>query len=439
MIMRYAKPLWPALTLIVVGCGPAEESTERAVGSARSDVTVTPNTDLLSDDLVRVVASGFAHYEQVRYGQCPVEYIDFPGDCILNNGGADSEGTLSAELPVFRYFTVQYDHGFSCSEPGSCVAGVFPGSTFAEARVAPLSFRDVGPVPPLPSPLAISSVSGNGDLISGQTVNVNVRNLAEPGSPFVATMRQCRTGTDVSSPFYLEWPEADCEPRSQFSEGTVANETPIPFTVQYTIEPSGGPPVNCGEPGSCSVYMKNPGVERMRIASAPLTFRELAPARAGTLQLESTTWVQGKIHQISGSGWAPYAAVAVDACPAGSTNDACQQRDIHYTDAEGKFAGQFGLGGTALFHREGPHDCTAAPGACVIRAYELRAPTTAKVDVPITMLTEPSLRGSLQLELRSPLIDGLTVRLRAADWSPNSFVQLWLCKGAGNGFRPCME
>lgn len=434
-------------TLIMLGCAscgglPAPGGDGQGPNSG-IHVSVTPNTDLLDGQLVTIHGAGLLPNENVLVAQCPRDLIDFPEDCGNRQSiSADAEGNIDLPMNLSRYFILTNHHAFSCADPGSCVAGVFATSSFADGRVVPLGFRDVGPVPPLPPnilPLSIR-VTPSSDLAPGQTVSIDFANLAPAGQYVEVYVRQCRTGAAVTDtgPLY-EFPEADCGDLVTYMN-VVPAALSIAYPVQYTIQPRSGSPIDCSAPGSCSIYAKA-SYSFERVASAPISFRAIEPPRAGSVRLDSTNVVEHATFPVMGNGWAPFARIVVEVCPAGGPNEACQNSIVPplFADAQGAFSTQTGFGATYVWNGRGLTDCTASPGACVVRAYDLRAPASTTVDVPVTMAANARPKGTAELDLHSPLIDGLTVRLKGAGWGAAATFRTLLCKGPAGDFRLCTD
>lgn len=134
------------LFAVCVACAVFTVAVGAQVGSAQTTrtLTVIPNTDLTTGDIVDVSGSGFAPSVDVGICQAVVDGTPDVGDCgelavaLLR---ADESGGISAQFVVRRFLIIRGQQ-VDCAAPGAaCVLGAAELSDVANTSVVvPLSF-----------------------------------------------------------------------------------------------------------------------------------------------------------------------------------------------------------------------------------------------------------------------------------------------------------
>jgi hypothetical protein len=207
------------------------------------------------------------------------------------------------------------------------------------------------------------------------------------------------------------------------ADGTISTT----LEARYMLNPFGAEPFSCAEPGGCTVVanMQFSGIPS--VAAPPLTFKPIGTASSGTLQGSPATVTAGQDVQVSGSGWASNATVLVSLCSSVVTGRAppCLSAAAVFADSQGAFSTSVTARGD--WENQGSFtDCAAAPGTCFIRAHDSRDARVHR-DLPLTMTKPPVQRGNAVLDLHSPLVDALTVRVQGSGWEPGRSLQVMQC------------
>jgi len=379
----------------------------------------------------KIALSGFPANTSLLIAECATPIVNLMRGCsaAFLSPDSDANGAFQGNLAVNRSFTsISYEF-VSCEAPGSCsvVAAVAAGSTDPNTfEQIPLSFRDVGPVepppPPPPPPAGSIRVTPNTDLSDLQRVT-----LAFTGNfgNDLSEIAQCKTGADLGPagvPNTLS--RRDCGPVTLWG---LSDGGTLDFPVFHTVEPVEGPPFSCTGPGACSIVAK-PRVAGQATATAPITFGDMPAPRSGAVNVSATSGPAGTAIQVSGTGWAAFASVAVGFCLAHVADPQCLAQTVPL-DAAGNFSSS---AYAQLLHYSGSEvvDCTRIPGACVVRVVDRRDPEHTAVDIPFTVLAPARPRGTATLDLNSPLVTGLTVRFAGAGWASNALIAGMLCEGS---------
>ena len=134
------------LFAVCVACAVFTVGLGAQVGSAQTTrtLTVIPNADLTSGDIVDVSGSGFAPSVDVGLCQAVVDGTPDAGDCGVSAAAAvrsDESGGFSTQFAVRRFLIIRGQQ-VDCAAPGAaCVLGLAELSDIANTSVVvPLSF-----------------------------------------------------------------------------------------------------------------------------------------------------------------------------------------------------------------------------------------------------------------------------------------------------------
>jgi hypothetical protein len=139
---------------------------------------------------------------------------------------------------------------------------------------------------------------------------------------------------------------------------------------------------------------------------------------------------------IRGSGWTSGGQVSFEFCAAGlPAFDGCDTYTTATVREDGTWEGHASV--LAYLKVFDPYfnwrtvDCTTAPGACEIRVRDTRISDEPLIRVPMTVLSPAAPPGTVTLDLQTPLVAELPVRLEGSGWGPSRWLNVWQCKGEG--------
>ncbi|HMJ10169.1 MAG TPA: hypothetical protein VK524_02130, partial [Polyangiaceae bacterium] len=274
-----------------------------------------------------------------------------------------------------------------------------------------------------------AAVNPSSNLQDGQTVTVSASGLGVFGQFIEGVIVQCRAGVPISTGI-PDLP-AECGDALRYTsfDGTVARD----LVVRYTVEPFIGEPFNCDTPGACVVVVK-PWFDSIAPLIVPISFSPLPPVQRGSINAGIADASTGDRLQVRGTGWAAGALVKLGICRPGGTE--CQQQTQVRTETDGTFAIEVPAE-RILPTQLGFIDCTAAAGACVISAADLRDPDTSRSEAAVQFAPLESQRGTATLDASAWLIDGAPVRLDGTGWLTGRIMRVLQCRGAT--FEFCVD
>jgi hypothetical protein len=336
-------------------------------------LTVTPDTDLLDGDTVRVVGEGFEPDGFVGIGQCPTSTLDPVYGCPYGGGPGtptDGDGTFEVDVVVDRLLYPLDGSTVDCADPDACVLFARDFLAYGITTSAPLAF-DASVPPPPPPAITVTPDTGVAD---GQLVAV--AGTGYPRRRGVAVLL-CRAdtpgaeGCDLSTQTYVQTDAA----------GTFDAD----LVVDRYIEVDTGT-IDCGQPDACvvagGVPPSGPG------AVAPIQLDPDAPPPPGptVTVTPATGLVDGQMVTVEGTGFPRGTTVSVIQCRAGATDlDGCDPTSLHPAPVgpDRSFRTPFAVRRT-LQTASGAVDCSV-PGACFVGAGALPGGHGVHADTPIVV------------------------------------------------------
>ncbi|HEY6562494.1 MAG TPA: neocarzinostatin apoprotein domain-containing protein [Polyangiaceae bacterium] len=402
-----------------IGCGHPDDGSEATASSQQAQsflVSVTPNQDLLEVQGVTVNLSGFPANASVYIGQCSVPATSTQADCggAYYSAATTAAGTLEASFEARRTFAAYGGRTIDCSTPGSCGVGAVLASNLEQRYVAPIGFRQI--------PREVT-VTPDRDLVDGQRLQVSLG-----GFPPNARIRveQCNSG-----PYLFEF---DCGAESYEATTDANGAFAGTLVVRQQFTTPGGLEVLCRGPYPCTVGAST--LERpYEHTTVPIRFQELPP----TLTIApATDLVDGSVVHAEAAGFPSFAEVEFLQCRTGTED--CLWLGSSNTDGTGASDPDLHLrsviegaseNGVRLFQCGGP-------GACSIR-FRLTmngGEEFWQASAPITFASMSPPRGSARMDLTTPLIPEMTVRLEGSGWAPGRRLRATQCQGPG--FDACI-
>ncbi|HMJ15824.1 MAG TPA: hypothetical protein VK524_30620 [Polyangiaceae bacterium] len=407
----------------------------------KGTATIVSSTPLTSGALLRVQGAGWLPSRMLSVRTCSgAGYTQCNYSRALNADASGAFAFTEAQAPTFlpNDPSGSSEYVDCAAAPNLCALQIADPFDFAGTAVAlPLTF----PPPGTPTTLSATLVP-NQNLRDGEVITLQVS-----GFPPDWSVTYCQRGSDqpqCGGPFVpggatdangvFQGPllvrRAWGNPGSQW--GTCVPHDPTnPFGPCTFVE---GGPYTCNTPGSCVVDVDVSFGGVSQSFDLPLDFIPQAP-QAGTLQLASSSVTAGTPIQVTGSGWGTVGSVRVSLCRKNSTSDeTCRSPAVVQVAQDGSFstsltAATFVKYNTIPFGQNPPfhiwNDCTAAPGACVVHVQD-SANSDVSAEVPLT-ITPAAGAGSVEMELRSPLISGLHVRTVGAGWPAARNLRILTC------------
>lgn len=402
------------------GCGgdPQLASDSKSSSQQAADgltVNVTPNRDLLDEQTVLLTATGLPASTAVYIGQCAL-----PGTTVTASCGGHyyqtttrADGSLEASFQVQKTFTAYGGATIDCQRPDSCIVGVVLASNTSgnvdQTYGVPISFRQTE---------RQVTVTPDQDLGDGQEVQVLLAGFP-PSAPI--RIEQC-VGTDVYDADF------NCGAESYDAVTTAEGTFQGTLTVRREFTTPGGLHVLCRGPWPCAVgasVQANPNEHNL----VPIWFHEVPPTLTVTPNTNLTN-----LARVStlGAGFPIHTELQFQECRTGSTTD-CQWLGSTNTDEAGNISPELivssvievpGAGGMRLFECKGP-------GACSIRFYLPGYEDFWQATQPITFATTSPAHGTASIDLTSPLITDLTVRVLGSGWAPQTTLRVVQCKDPG--------
>jgi len=270
------------------------------------------------------------------------------------------------------------------------------------------------------------TVVPNDDLLDGQEVEVTLSGFPANTQVIIG---ECVGHLALGSQCGGVWQFVTTNAEGVFQGHVRVKRYFEPLSYAYTV--------SCAEPGSCVLGT----VIDAGVFEVPLYFRDV-PILKGTLRVEPSAVDPGEFVTVTGSGWSPGAVVQTSfTATRGGTNDYTQAQQV-VADDTGSFATSLPASAMQGYVDYDDYivdqtyvDCTAASDACGILALDTREPETTQVRVPVAVRPTGAAAGGATLDLESPLVDALVVRLRGSGWGQNQVLRAWQCKGAS--FEGC--
>ncbi|HMJ14405.1 MAG TPA: neocarzinostatin apoprotein domain-containing protein [Polyangiaceae bacterium] len=388
-------------------------------------ITATPTRNLFHGQIVNVVVSNYsAGGSSLSIGLCPAGATS-ASQCTLDSGVSQQQDYFTyVGAAVMTQTITSEGRSVDCKKAGACVLGV--DTFYFGLRSVPLHFRSGA----LPSPSIAVNPAAN---LAG-VQEVTVTGSGFPPNAYVQ-LAQCKPS--AASPYSNcgNWREVNLQPDGTFSRGYEVQRT-------YFTSPVGGDAFTCDTPEACVVYAGPvivPGGTGVWGATTPIRFAPVGSPRPGTLQVTSGTVTAGESFEVSGSGWAAGATLEARVCSTVSdTLDGCD-RDVYtpvqLAPGETTFATTFVAPGLFSSFVRAEHmrlaDCVAAPGTCSVIVEDIADRANTRVFLPLTIQSPATPHGSVAIDLQSPLVDDLTVRMEGEGWSPNTYLAFFFCQGAG--------
>jgi hypothetical protein len=175
--------------------------------------------------------------------------------------------------------------------------------------------------------------------------------------------------------------------------------------------------------------------------SAPVGARtgDVRAAAANITVTPSTNLVAGQAVNVSGNGFNPDASLASAECKAGPvTTSDCDLSNTVLTTADGTGAYSFGFTvQTFLNTANGPVDCTAAAGACVLGVADTTniAGTAVTAALDFASLGPPQ-AGDLQVPV-APVAAGYSVEIAGTNFAPVALIETDLCAANATDATQC--
>ncbi len=342
-------------------------------------ITVTPDTGLVSRQVVTVDGTGFAPNSAVSLSECPVDYDVANGPCSFTGGTwltADGSGAFSATFTVTRGVLSSYFPATltDCADaPGTCVisANSFDNGDHAAAAIA---FDSAVPVP-----TPVVTVTPSLDLPDRALVAVDVSGLTPGEQVFV---NQCIASELVCG-------QAGYPGLTLFADGSGGVHTTMRLRRELGgIFQSGI--TNCATAvGACVVRVASV-VEPLSRTDVPLGFDPTAVAPGPTLAVSPPgPWRDGQQVTLTGSGFAQFAELGVAECTAtGNFNGSTCAKSLFdplWADDEGNFTTTVTI--TRTFQsQDATIDCATVEGGCVIFAANRQDYGFDRASVPLELV-----------------------------------------------------
>jgi hypothetical protein len=383
-------------------------------------ILVAPATGLLHDQEVTVTGSGFDPSMYVDIQQCGDDHTSYCGDYI-GNTQADEHGAFTRKVRVSRLATEYLAAGPSivdCAETTCSVVATGYGEEdqlSLEAR-AGIQF-DASVAPPAPPKV---TVSPDHDLPYRAQVAIH-------GAGFAPN-------TSVYAQFCVRTPtEGTCgfEGVTQTADGSGAVDLALNVRRRTTAGDPGDTVLDCVDPGTtCSVQVQGErGFERVEV---PITFDPDAPVPPPPALVVTPDHDLGwrAVVTVAGSGFTP-GSIQVRQCgqvifDATQFTSCTGYRQVE-VGAGGSFSTPFAVRRVLDDQFPAPVDCATAASACTLEAGN--APDE-QVRVPLTFdpSSQPPPPPVLAYWPPGHLLDGRTVMLVGAGFTPNATVGLAQCR-----------
>ncbi|HMJ13920.1 MAG TPA: hypothetical protein VK524_21025 [Polyangiaceae bacterium] len=402
---------YTALFALCAGCsGSGEEALQSDTQAAgRTPMFIAPKEPVVVGQSVTLSGRNFPPNSAVFTGQCPraaseIVQCSFASVVTDRRGRFELMHTVSAAV-----------RDVSCLEPDACRFA----ATTSSFLVSDLS----SPATVLPGTLSVR-VDPNTDLVDLQDVTITVTPQFPTDEYLYYELVQCRAGSIV--PAVGPLPDTCALFHAIAGPGEVSGSG---YRLRSTIFPVNSAPISCSQPESCVLFARTPTAAP---GSTPISFRSVAAPARGTVVTTPSPVQRDQPVSVTGSNWTAFATVRVELCPRG--RDTCVPQDPILLGSGGTFSASLTAlsvitWGTQLF------DCTTAPDACVIRVYDSRDPVNTRVEVPLNVQAPATWAGTVELNLRTPLVEGLRVPLSGSGWPTTAKLMGLTCKGAG--FEQC--
>ncbi|HEY6562722.1 MAG TPA: hypothetical protein VI072_35905 [Polyangiaceae bacterium] len=406
----------------------------------KGTASIASVTPLTIGMLLRLQGAGWVPSRMLSLRRCAgAGFTQCTYSAALN---ADANGAFDTTITQGSTFLINEPNGstteIDCTAgPSLCALQIADPFDFAGTAVTlPLTF----PPPGTPTPLSATLIP-NENLRDGDVISVQVRGF--PAGWFVS---YCQRGSD----------QQDCVghiPRGGYTDQNGAFQGPllvrrawgnpgsqwstcVPFDTDSPFGPCqfyGGEPYVCDTPGACEVVVTATQGNVAQTFELPLDLIPQAP-QAGTIQLASSTVSAGSPIQVTGSGWQTVGSVRVSLCRKDSTSaETCRDPKVVPISQSGTFSASLTAASFVKFNEipfgQNPpahlwHDCTV-PGNCVVH---VQGSTNSEVatELPVTV-TAGNAAGTVGTELRSPLLNGLTVRTLGSGWPAQRSLRVMTC------------
>jgi hypothetical protein len=345
-------------------------------------ITVSPNSNLTSNQRVVVTLKGFEPNASLYVAQCPSglhgSTADNCAQAVWVTAAADGSATFNLrvqqqfQVPYYNWVTGAPEPGtFDCRYRGFCAIAV---DGVPQSEWAPLSF--VGEIVPEVSVVPTSNVPVVAEL------TVTGRQLP-PATPIL--FNQCFVGGDCRG-VGSTWTAAD---------GTFDARASVQMVDEFGNA--------CDAPGKCELETKI--LSHVVIARTPLTFDTTFMNWTAT---PTTNLAAMQDVTVSGSGVAPGAGVGVEQCFPGAGCD----RVILYANSAGTYSGSVQL-------KQATRGVACdAPGKCTLRVNVNGVLAPAK---PLSFKPVGArVLGTIQVV--STPIAGQLIQLNGTGWASNTAV-----------------
>jgi acetyl esterase/lipase len=288
---------WAVVAVVVLLAGTTVVAGAPA-GAADLAVTVTPATDLVDGQTVRVAVTGAPPAASLVSRVCADTAAGARGTCAPGfvipvvtdaNGAASYDVTVDAQFVAFEGATADCRVAPGCALFTSAFNGREP---VPETRT-PLSFRPDGPLEPPPT----MTVTPAADLVDGTVVRIEAAGFRPQARVDVA---QCRAPMDSYE---------DCDLRQTGLLADADGNLRTDYDVDAVLAVGTGEEVDCRVAGACEMVATRSlfELEERRTARAALGFRPDGPLRPPPIATVTpdTGLVDGQEIAVTGSGFRP--------------------------------------------------------------------------------------------------------------------------------------
>ena len=278
-------------------------------------IVVTPSTDLLDGDTVRVTGSGFDPDAPVALAECAVGLSPL-GGCTPSYSGVTvaADGTFATDLVVDRITYLPDGTPVDCAQPDACVVSAVDFRFGEEAATAPVRFDPSVAPPPPPS----ITVTPSQDLADGQLVEVSGSGFPRRQTVGIVECRAAsgQDGCDLSNLLFVLTDE----------DGRFRADMELYRYLQVDIGE-----VDCAQPDACRV---GAGIPPSGVVGddAPIQFDpDAPPPPPATLTITPGGALDDdQLVTVTGTGFPYRHTVAVVQCRPGAGEPGCDLSNVIY-------------------------------------------------------------------------------------------------------------